>query len=251
MSWATRRRALIFLILFLVLGAGVSAIGIATFYEAPTCSDQKKNQDELEVDCGGSCTLLCPFEARDPVVKFVRAIRASADRTDVIAYVENQNTAAAVRKARYRLDLYGSDNILIASVSGSIALPPVSSIPVFAPRVFSGNRTVARAFLTFPETLSWERYTDSRPKVFISEIITLHPTTTPRVTASVANANFDSLFAIPLVATVFDEAGNAIAVSGTVLERIPPQSSAPAVFTWNVPFAGKPVRVDIVPLIPL
>lgn len=251
MSWAARRRTLFLTIFFIVVGFGAAALGIATLYQTPTCSDAKQNQDELGVDCGGSCARLCAFEARDPVIKFVRAIKAASDRTDVIAYVDNQNVGAAAHAAPYRLDLYGSDNILVASVTGSLELPPSTTVPVFAAGVFSGSHTVARAFLTFPETLSWERYTDERPRLSVSEISITDSAIAPRVTVSIGNPTFSPLFNIPVVAAVFDEAGNAIAASRTILERLPPQSSAQAVFTWRIPFSSKGVRVDITPQVPL
>ena len=55
MSWAARRRLIISFIVGGVLILLLIFIGYKTFYRIPTCTDNKENQDETGIDCGGSC----------------------------------------------------------------------------------------------------------------------------------------------------------------------------------------------------
>ena len=74
------------------------------------------------------CTYLCVAQVSPPSVQFVRAALAvRAGRTDVIAYVDNPNAGAAAKDASYRIDLYGADNVLVASEDGTTDLPPHST----------------------------------------------------------------------------------------------------------------------------
>lgn len=249
--WASRRQTLILLIIAVVIGAAGALIAIATLYHAPSCTDAKQNQGEAGIDCGGPCPYLCSADESMPYVEFVRQLSPVQGRTDVIAYVENRNADAAVKGARYTITLYGSDNLVVAEKSGTVDLPPKALVPIFVPNFYSGYQTVARAFLTFDESsFRWYRYEDTRP-VIAATNITLAGSGTPRITADIGNPTALPLFRIPVVATVFDASGNAIAASATVLTQIPAMGTAPAVFTWNAPYPAPAAREDVVPLAPL
>ncbi len=251
MSWASKRQFIIVSIIVAVVVAVIAVTLIATFYEAPSCSDTKQNQGETGVDCGGPCSHLCTAEVAAPSVRFVRQIATVPGRTDVIAYIDNTNASAAMKGAKFTITLYGPDNIIVAKKDGTVDLPPKSTVPVFIPNFYSGNQTVARAFLTFdPNSFNWVTYTDTRP-VLSTQNVTLSSDNPPRLTAQVYNPSALSLFRVPVIATVFDANNNAIAASATVLTEIPPMNTAAAIFTWNAPFAAAPAKEEVIPLAPL
>jgi len=53
-SWRSQRRIGAILVVFTFFGI-FGAVSYWRFKALPTCSDNIKNQDELAVDCGGSC----------------------------------------------------------------------------------------------------------------------------------------------------------------------------------------------------
>lgn len=251
MSWAGRRQFIITAIIVGVLAAILAVTLIATFYQAPSCMDNKQNQGETGIDCGGPCAHLCTAEVPAPSVRFVRQLSPVQGRTDVIAYIDNTNANAAMKGAAFTITLYGPDNIIVAEKTGTVDLPPKSTVPVFIPGFYSGLQTVARAFLTFDtSSFNWYRYDDTRPTLTVSNII-LSGDATPRLTADVSNPTALSLFRVPVVATVFDAQNNAIAASATVLQEIPPMGTAAAVFTWNAPFPATAAKEEVIPLVPL
>src|SRR3989344_1263580 len=97
MSWAARRRFFILLIVGAVAVAFLTTIGIAIFYNAPSCTDNKQNQDEAGVDCGGACSYLCIEQQLPPTVLFTKAIKNGDGRVDVVALIENKNSSAAAK----------------------------------------------------------------------------------------------------------------------------------------------------------
>ncbi|MEJ0053588.1 MAG: hypothetical protein WDN10_02575 [bacterium] len=252
MSWAARRRFWILGGLIALAAVLAAAILFAAVYRAPSCTDTKQNQGEEGVDCGGPCPYLCAVKTEAPVVQFVRALSPRAGRTDVIAYVENQNPSAAARSAPYRIDLYGAGNVIIASSNGTVDLPPKSVVPVYVPNFFSGNQQVVRVFLTFDQdSVLWESYRETRvlPKARSAELGGTPDA--PRITAVLQNDDVEPLYNTKVVATVFDASGNAVGASQTVLEAIQPQGSASAIFTWNAAFPAPVARIEVKPVIML
>lgn len=247
MSWAVERRTFILVILGLVAAAVLAWVIIAILFKTPTCTDSVQNQDEQGIDCGGSCTYLCTELVRYniPTVSFVRALTLSNGRTDVVASIVNKNRTAAVRSARYNVELYGAEQTLIATYSGTTDIPADSEIPLFIPNLFSGNQIVSQAFLTFDDTsLRWfER--EREPVLLETGETVVLGTNTPRVTAIILNNDAVPVSSVKLIATVYDEFSNVIAASQTVISQISAFGQATAVFTWNQPFSTLPARIDV------
>src|SRR3989344_5537994 len=148
MSWAARRRFAILLIIGAVAVAFLAILSISVFYKAPTCTDSRQNQNETGVDCGGPCAYLCTAEEYPPTVLFTKALQNGAGRTDVIAMVENKNADAAAKHVPYEIALYGVEQVLIQKVSGTLDLPPNTTIPVYVPAIALGKQEATQAFLT-------------------------------------------------------------------------------------------------------
>jgi len=251
MSWASRRRTFVVGGVLAILIGVIAVVLVATLYDVPSCTDSTRNQGEDGIDCGGPCAYLCRASVAAPSVRFVRQLALSGGRTDVIAYIDNPNPLAAARGARFSIELYGPDNVILATKEGVVDLPPSSTVPVFVPEFFSGYQHVARAFLIFDEeSLHWFRLSE-KPIVPSVTDITLETGETPRVRANLGNAGSRPVYDVVAVATAFDASGNAIAASRTVIALIAAHGAAEAVFTWNESFSALPARVEVVPVVPL
>src|SRR3989344_3117613 len=116
MSWAARRRFFILLIVVAVSAVLVTTMFIATFTNAPSCTDGVQSQGEDGIDCGGPCAYLCTALVQPPTVLFTKAIQNGAGRIDVIAEVENKNADSAAKNVPYRITLHGTGQVLIQEV---------------------------------------------------------------------------------------------------------------------------------------
>lgn len=245
-AWATRRKRMTIGILIAIGISALAILLITIFYRLPTCNDNKQNQDETGIDCGGMCPRACALDVRPAVVEFVRPLNQSG-RIDAIIYIRNPNQNVYAEAAPVKIEMYGSDGLL-ASTRVSVYLPPAATVPVFVPGVVDGRQDVRQAFATV-ENPSWFRATapqHASPRV--AEVETRDQTTRPRIVARIENTTAVDQFRIPVVVTVFDVSGTAIAASRTIVERLPAQGSATALFTWPAPWPTPGVRVEVMPI---
>lgn len=248
MDWSTRRRSIVWAIFGSAIVSLLIIIGISVFYKTPTCLDQKQNQGETGTDCGGPCSRACTADVRNAQVSFARAIVPSADRTDVIAYVANPNPNAAASDVHATVELYDEHHALLATREVTFDLPAASTVPVFVEGMIAGSPPVTQTFFTIDDgSAQWVRAA-GKPTLPSVKDITWQDGSQPRVTATLVNPVAQTFTNIRLVATVFDADNQAIAASRTLVGTLPSQGSASMVFTWNVPFASTPARVEIVPL---
>ncbi|MBI4088978.1 hypothetical protein HY415_02680 [Candidatus Kaiserbacteria bacterium] len=254
MSWAARRRFFVLLIVGAVVAAFVAVVSVATFYETPSCTDGVSNQDEMGIDCGGSCPFLCAGQKLSPTVLFTKAFTdESTGRTVVVASVENKNAAAAAKSVPYRVILYGVDQTLIQTISGAFDLPPSATATVFIPGIISGKQAIASAFFDLePSSIRWFAMAiDPRIMPGVSNTIQSGSADAPRIEAILANGNTTTLRDVSVVVLVRNAQKEIIAASGTIVPVIQAQSTASAIFTWNSAFPDMPASIEVVPIIPL
>lgn len=253
MSWASRRRFVILVIVGAIIVAAVALLSIATFSKAPSCSDGVQNQGEAGIDCGGPCPYLCTAQVAPPTVLFATTLQGAPGRTDVIASVENVNAAAGAKNVPYTLTIYGAGQLFVQSVQGTLDLPPAATVPVFIPGVVTGTQTKVHAFLSIDTAaIKWTAMPhDPRLLPVVSNTSISGASTTPRVTATLSNPSTTPLSDVPAVVLVRDAQGNVIAASSTIVPSVPAQGQATATFTWNAPFPGAPAAIEVDPTVPL
>lgn len=250
MPWATRRRVYVFLIIAVILALPLTGILLAVFHHVPTCTDGIRNQDESGIDCGGSCAYLCTVAQTPPTVLYTKTLKGMGGRTDVVASIKNNNTHAAARNVLYTVSLYSSDNKLAGEVQGTIDLPPGAVVPLYVPGIFSGTQNVTRAFLTFkPELIQWFSAVDARPKPLVSNRELMGTIEMPRVRATLANPTATAMTDITVFANIYDDQGNIIGASRTIVPYLKPQGTADAIFTWNAPFPGTATNIEILAMV--
>lgn len=249
MSWAARRRFIILLIMGAVAGAFLAVILTATFYKTPSCADNTQNQGETGVDCGGSCPYLCIAQLQPPTVLFTKAVGNGAGRTDIIALVENKNATAAAKNVPYRVQLYGSDRLLVREISGALDLPPGATQPVFIPGAASGTHLIANAFLDIdPSAPRWfTASVDVRTIPSVSGTKRGGTLDSPRIDAVLENRGINPLTHVRAVVLVRDEQGSVVAASQTVVPVIPAGGRATAIFTWRGAFSAAPSSIEVIP----
>lgn len=249
LDWAKRMRLMIVGGIAAVTFLLVAGVAIAVFYKVPTCTDQKLNQDEEGIDCGGSCLRICTAQVASPVVLFARPLSVLG-RTDVVAYIQNPNKNAQAKNAPYSIELYGADAILITRVTGTVDIPAGKTVPLFVRAVTKGS-VVARAFVTLPtDTIVWNKTAGVYTSPEVKDA-SLSEGNAPRIAARIENTTFDPFFEVRAIGVVFDAEGNVIAASETLVPVLKAQSSFPVTFTWNEPFATPAARFEVVPVVRL
>lgn len=237
-EWASRRKHLYLLVVVLFLTVASSFVFWRFWYEAPSCFDGKKNGDEMGVDCGGSCTLLCKAGVLAPVSRWdPRLFEVTPGVWSVLTYVENQNIQAMATYAPYTFHIYDETNKLILTREGATILPSHKTVGIFEGNLtFESGLKPKRAVFEFNDGLVWTNEEDQDVKLEINHSPLLRLESTPRVEAKVSNKGPKRLKNIELVVAVFDGADNAIAASRTFIEQLDRNEAVDVFFTWPRPF---------------
>ncbi len=250
MSWASKRRTgyLLGVLLFFAIVIGIPAA--LWLYEPPACFDGTQNQGETATDKGGPCNILDERSLIPHSTLWSRALLVRGGNYNAIAYIENPNKEAGVRRIGYHFGLYDQRNVVVAERVGVTFIMPGGITPVFEGSINTGNRPVVRTYFEFTETPVWERMTNAAAALLISNKKLSSVDSVPRLSAIVENTSVASVTNPSFAGVVFDPAGNAFASSATTLDRLDPGEKHEIVFTWPDPFSSPVGRVDILPFIP-
>jgi len=89
-----------------IFGLFTFGVYLKWFNVAPTCFDNKKNQNEIKTDCGGVCTISCALKYPKPLqVVFSRTLAVSPSRSDVLAQIKNPNLTVGASELSYHIVL--------------------------------------------------------------------------------------------------------------------------------------------------
>ena len=160
-SWRARRQLVAFLIVvtpFVVVAFFVVKRAIP----APTCFDNKQNQNELGVDCGGSC-LSCELKYPQPVKVFwARAVPVRENSYDVAAQIENPNEFLSSVDVEYEFTLYDQFGP-VTKRTGKTFLYAQERTLVIEPDIET-TRTASRAEFRIVST-AWQEKRDLAPTI--------------------------------------------------------------------------------------
>lgn len=254
-EWSVRRKRIIFSIVTSALVVLIGVPAFFLFYRAPACFDGKQNGDETGIDCGGSCQLLCTAQSLPLISKGdPRVIESSKGIYQVVAVVENANTAAEILRARYTLGLFEESSAApVRTIESEIYVPNNGTFIIFEGPIEMGDRRPVRATLEWDErSFVWQRNTKIMRDLSVRDAALTRTDTQPRVSAMLVNSSLDRISNIELTALVSGEDGNLIAASKTFVEDLDRVASSPVVFNWAEPFdikenlCGYPVDVALV-----
>ena len=251
MSWASRRRFLYLLGIFLFFAILIGGpIAYKVLNVPATCFDGKQNQGETDVDKGGPCLLLDERYLQPHAILWARGFRVRDGSYNAVTYIQNPNENAGVESAPYRFSLYDDKNILIAERTGRMYIMPGGITPVLESRIDTGFRTVAHTYFEFTEPLVWKHMKNRSTYIVINDKTTTDPHGAPQVTATARNASVEKLNKVSFVAVVFDPDGNAFQASATAVDIFPSKITNDLIFTWPDPFPSEVGHVDVMPVVP-
>jgi hypothetical protein len=216
----------------------------------PTCFDGVQNQDEHGIDCGGICTKVCTSEAKTIVPVWSRVFTTAGDVHSVVAYVENQNPTAGVKKIDYEFRVYDDQNILAGEpITGSTFIGPNDKTAIYASPIKTGNRIPKNVFFKFTSAPDWittaSQY--NTPQLSTANTIMTDTSTSPKLSADVINSTLYDYRKIEVVAILYGADGNALNASTTYIEYLPQQTTQKVYFTWPQPFSTPVTRIEIIP----
>jgi hypothetical protein len=245
MSWASKRKILYITLLIFVIGV-VTAPLVYIYYPRPTCTDGKQNQNEVGIDCGGPCTKVCKVPG--PKVLWTRSFKVASGVYAATTLISNPNASLNLiaRSVPYQFRLYDSENVLVAERKGVLTIPALSSFPIFEGGISTGHRDATKASFVFTEDPQWEHGVEAK-RLKVSNTVLTDAQTAPKLSAELTNTSATDFSNVHVIAVLFDDRGNAIGSSETFIDQIASQKTTPVFFTWPIPFAQNPSRIEIYP----
>ncbi len=248
MSWAQRRKTTYIVSILFVITIIIAIFLFFVLNKKPTCFDGIKNQNELGIDCGGSCTILCRAQYNNPVViwgpRWSKVL--SSGTYNFLTYAQNPNVGIGAYNVTYILSVYDKQDILLYQKPGTTYIPPNNNFVIFEDNIVLHDKIPFRAKLEFTGNPIWQAISSSESSITATSKNLVNEDTKPKLLVTISNTTLKPISNIESVAILYDENNNAIAFSRTKTDFIAKDSTADIVFTWPEKFDQKVVRIDIV-----
>ncbi len=247
MTWASKRQTSIILVLLGLATIPILFIVYKISSIPPTCSDGRQNQNEVGIDCGGPCSLLCKSEVSDLVVSWKRFFLVGSGVYNVVVYIENPNINAGVKNVGYQIKIINKDGISIYERHGATTIPAKRAFPIVESGITLGEQTPVRIEFKFDEGSAWTKQVSKENPLVASNISLINATSSPKLSANIINKDFNPYSNIEVVAILYDENGNAMGASRTFIDKIEGNQTTSLIFTWPNPFKTTPTKIEIIP----
>lgn len=242
-----KRQLAVIGILFLLVGGTVFWFGKGLI-PVPTCTDGRKNQGEVETDCGGPCAS-CELRNPKPLTIFwARVAPAGANLYDAAALIENKNEFLASAKVEYEFNLY--DRLgAVARKTGASFLYPQERLYIIEPSL-STTRDPAR--IDFKVTkIEWQKHEGSSPLLIVESrgYSVAEEGTKKRsvVEAEIFNDSGLDLAAIETGIVVFDAQGNLLGANRVAGQSLRSGERATVKSIWPSALPGAVGSIEVYP----
>jgi hypothetical protein len=245
MSWAQSRRLVYIggiIIIFLLV---VVLPTILHFNKAPTCFDNKQNQDEQGIDCGGVCNLLCKNQYVPLVVNWSRFSKVSTGVYNVMAYIENPNPNAGINELSYVFRLFDKEGLLLRERYGKTIAPANKVMAVFEPEMYTGNQIPQRVDFVIIQPTTWLKQNSAESALSVTQSVITQEDSAPRLSATLTNKTIYQIKNIEAVGIIYS-GDNAVAFSRTMVETLNDKESVEINFNWPAPFSEKYTNTKII-----
>lgn len=223
--------------LFVLLALIAVAVYFALPKAAPTCFDNKRNQGETGVDCGGPC-IPCDIKALPaPTIRSERIFRGGG-RALFVAEIENLSANYGAKNLPYTLIVKDRDDETLQTIHGKTFLYSLDRrhiVELLSP----DSKEVSRVEFSFAPSLqiSWEsRDIFKKPQnVSVRDVRTAPGADGrgPMIEGIITNQNLFALSSAEVVGFLYTAQGVRAAVSKTKTENI--ASSGERGFVLNFP----------------
>jgi hypothetical protein len=251
-SWRSRRQLIIAGIFVFSLG-GIIYSFLPSFIVPPSCTDGKKNQNELDVDCGGSCP---PCELKNPKpieVFWSRVVPTRQDTYDAVAYIRNLNEELSSPRVLYQFTLFeGSTPVAVRTGSTFLFGQERSYI------IETNMKTIrlpSRVEFSIMD-VQWQYREFQRPSLVVERqeyrVQEAGGNTKEGILEIVVlNRSAFDFKEIEILAAVFDEEGNLLGASRTAAEKFRSGERRAVKAIWPGGLGGNIGRIAIDPRVNL
>ena len=123
---------------------------------APSCFDQKRNQGEEGIDCGGPCLPCYIKYAKEPEILSTQVLPVTQEFSEVLIKIKNENEKVGA-KFNYRVRFFDRFAQLIGEEEGKSFVLPLSVKYLVLPKVNLKSQEIFRVDFSFTK-LEWQEF---------------------------------------------------------------------------------------------
>ncbi|MBI3627264.1 MAG: hypothetical protein HY220_00735 [Candidatus Sungbacteria bacterium] len=246
MDWRTARQLTVIFIAVLVVGGILFFLTYGYFHQPASCTDNKKNQGEEEVDCGGPCEP-CAFKHQKPAeVFFARVLPLRPGNYDVVAEIQNPNDHLAANPLAYRVHVFDDHGVEIATRENLTFAYPSDKIYIVESNFLTERKPVHASLEVIDQATLWTFTNDLRPEFQIgNKTYVVSADNEVKVTADVMSRADFGFNQVEIRVALLDNAGNVVGAAKTILDHVSPRQSRRVEFTWPQAPQDLVAHVDI------
>lgn len=243
MTRTLKRLIIIFIYLFIFI-----ILGWLLYYAikpAPSCSDGKKNQSEVGVDCGGSCA---------PCEKIINAqnlnitekyfVYGSNNQFDVLAKINNPNDQYGAGLVKYEFQLLDQNGAVLNQKEGETFILPRENRYIVELNLYSEANPYELKFNLIE--VQWEEFLDyDEPKLNIYKKDYREENDNNIVFGLLRNESYFDFNSIEINIILRDAKGNPVALGKNEMRTIKSQEERDFKLVWPYKFAGDVQNVEV------
>jgi hypothetical protein len=231
--------SIIYIILFFLLGWGLYNI----FKPVPTCFDGKKNQNELNVDCGGVCGE-CKRElvAKDLEIQETAFVLGGENKYDVVARISNPNISLGSSNFEYEFSLKDASGNVLATRTGKDFILPKENKYVIEANL---ETTAVPASVSFAvKNYQWSEFSGfEEPRLVIYQLA-FSPQSgnfgSSEAGGLLVNESAFDFNAIRVNVVLRDESGKIVGLNFTQMQTVNANDQRDFKVIWPLGIAGNP-----------
>lgn len=246
-EWRRRRQFMVLLIIALPF----IAIGFLFFprlLPESSCFDNRRNQGEFEVDCGGPCL---PCELKNPKninLFWAKAAQAKTNVYDMVAYIENPNEILVSPRLEYEFALFDEFG-LIARRRGNTFILAEERLHIVEPALETKRIPVRVEFKVVD--VQWEVSTKNPLNLVIERreyrVAGENGKKYGVVEASILNRSLFDLREVEVSFAVTDKDGNILGANRVLLENLSSGTSKAIKSIWPEELKGEIALINVEP----
>lgn len=228
----------------------VALIAFSVYRALPTssCLDNKRNQGEVETDCGGPCAA-CELKNPKPLTVFwARAMPARAGVFDVAAEVENVNEELSSARVDYEFVLF-DDIGRIAQRQGHTFLFAQERIVMVEPAVEVPRNPVRIEFRIID--VAWQLRKEPPPSLVVERreyrVAEEQGKTQSVLEATIRNGSSLDFREVEVGAVLRDREGNVVGVNRVLMEEVRSGARNEVRFIWPGELPSSVASIEVNP----
>lgn len=239
-------KQIVITIVFILILISLTAFLFSVTKKEASCFDNKQNQDEEGVDCGGICESCELAKLEDFKLLQLQTLETGDGNYDLLAKIKNPNANYGAQKFSYSFVFIGNDGVKIESFTGDNFILPLETKYIFVPNLKLKN---PKADLKFKiQNINWAGLENEIPKILLfnkkfnfskSELEFFS------FSATLINKSPASYPKVEVVLAIFDNNNKLLTINGAELNKVSFDQERNLKMVWSLPFKGVPKRFEV------